>query len=232
MMETLKIHPAARAFPRMPAAEYNELKADIAAHGIRLPILVNKNRDTVIDGRNRIMVAYDLKLKDSEIPIEVFTGKPEEEVNEIISRNIHRRHLTDDQRVAIVAKLRGPQLTKEAQEREKAGKAVNPMFVSTQGRTWSQVAVEADVGQHKARSALIAAKHAPVELDKVIAGKQKLAEAGKKARAKAGNAKPKKERTLRERVEAKFVRFMESFAVTEYREVRAILRELLAKPER
>ncbi len=33
-------------------------------------------------------------------------------------------------------------------------------------------------------------------------------------------------RPLRQRVEAKFLRFMESFAVTEYREVRAILRDV------
>jgi hypothetical protein len=44
--------------------------------------------------------------------------------------------------------------------------------------------------------------------------------------------KPKKQKPLRQRVEAKFVRLMESFAVTEYREVRAILRELLAVAEK
>jgi hypothetical protein len=114
-MKTWKVHPAALAFPRMSVAEFNELKADIAAKGMRLPILVNKKKDTILDGRNRMMVAHDLKLEDGEVPIEVFTGTSEEEVSEIISRNIHRRHLTDDQRVAIVAKLRGPQLTKEAQ---------------------------------------------------------------------------------------------------------------------
>jgi|SRR5947208_2550637 len=132
----------------------------------------------------------------------------------------------------MVAKLRGAQLTKEAEQRKKAGKAVSLVFNSTQGRSWRQVAIGADVGQHKARSALIIAKHAPEELDRVIAGKEKLAEAGKKARAKAGKAKPRKERTLRERVEAKFLRFMESFPVTEYREVRTILRELLAVAEK
>jgi hypothetical protein len=45
-------------------------------------------------------------------------------------------------------------------------------------------------------------------------------------------AKPRQQKPLRERVEAKFLRFMESFAVTDYREVRAILRELLAKAEK
>jgi hypothetical protein len=40
--------------------------------------------------------------------------------------------------------------------------------------------------------------------------------------------KPKQQKPLRQRVEAKFLRFMESFAVYEYEEVRQILRELLA----
>ena len=52
----------------------------------------------------------------------------------------------------------------------------------------------------------------------------------KHARHYALAAKVKK--PLRQRVEAKFVRLMESFAVTEYREVREILRELLANCER
>jgi hypothetical protein len=218
------------AFPRMPSGEFNELKADIAAHGIRLPILVNSKRDTILDGRNRIMAAHDLKLKDGQIPIEVFKGKPEDEVGEIISRNIHRRHLTDDQRVSIVTKLRGPQLAKEAETRQRTGKAGDLGLKSTQGRTREIIATEARVGAHKARAALLAAEHAPKDLDKVIEGKQKLAAAAKKARKKV--KRPKPEKPLRERVEAKFLRFMESFPVTDYREVRAILRELLERAEK
>jgi hypothetical protein len=215
MPKVFKVHPAALAFPRMHKAEFDELKADIAVHGIRLPILVNSKRDTIFDGRNRIMAAHDLKLPDNKIPIEVFTGSDEEAVAAIISRNIMRRHLTDDQRVSIVAKLFGLKSTQ------------------TRGRTREIVAAEAKVGDYKARAALSAAKHSPKDLDRVIAGKEKLSEAKKKARAKAGKtAKPKPEKSLRERIEAKFLRFMESFAVAEYRKVRAILRELLEKADR
>jgi hypothetical protein len=45
-------------------------------------------------------------------------------------------------------------------------------------------------------------------------------------------AKPRQQKPLRQRVEAKFLKFMESFRVTEYREVRTILRELLAVAEK
>ena len=229
MTKTWKVHPAAMAFPRMTGAAYEELKADIAVNGIRIPILVNKKKDTIFDGRNRMMAAHDLKLKHRQVPIEVFTGKPEQEVGEIISRNIHRRHLTDDMRVAVVAKLRGPQLAKEAEKRQKAGQASDLGLKSTQGRTRELIAAEADVSQHKARSALMTAKHAPFDLDMVIAGKEKLAKAHANAKAKAKkSSKLKPQKSLRERVEAKFIRFMESFPVTDSREVRAILRELVA----
>jgi hypothetical protein len=41
-------------------------------------------------------------------------------------------------------------------------------------------------------------------------------------------SRPKQQKPLRQRVEAKFLGFMESFAVYECEEVRQILRELLA----
>ena len=220
MPKAYKVHSAAMAFPRMPQPEFEELKEDIKQHGIRIPLLVNKKRDTILDGRNRIMAAHDLKLADKDIPIEVFDGSDDDAVHEIVSRNIMRRHLTDEQRVSIVAKLR-------------TGGKSNFGLKSTRGRLREIVAAEAKVGDYKARAALAVAKHAPKDLDNVIAGKEKLASARKKARAKAGaTAKPKPQKSLRERVETKFLKMMESFAVTEYQAVREILRELLEKAMR
>jgi ParB-like chromosome segregation protein Spo0J len=227
MPRTYKIHKAALAFPRMPQPEFEELKEDIKQHGIRIPLLLNKKKDTILDGISRIRAAHDLGLKDSDIPIEVFDGNDGDEVSAIISRNIMRRHLTDDQRVSLVAKLRGDSESKDADARMKSG---NPVSKSAQGRTHEKIAADAKVGAHKARAALLVSEHAPKNLDRVIAGKEKLSSAHKTARAKAGKtAKPKPQKSLLERVEAKFLKFMESFAVTEYAKVREILRDLLAK---
>src|SRR5438094_3119347 len=228
MAKTWKIHPNAMQFQRISGDELKELKADIEANGIKVPILVNKKRDTILDGRNRMMIASELKLPEREVPLEVFKGKPEDEVGEIISRNIYRRHLTDDQRVALITKLLGPGLRAEAQARMKAGVA-DPTRKSAEGsETAHKIAKEAKVGRDKARMALEAEKHAPKDLDAVIAGKEKLAAANAKRRAKAGkNRKPKPEKTLRQKVEAKFLRFQESFAVSEWREALAIVREIV-----
>jgi ParB-like chromosome segregation protein Spo0J len=242
MAKVWKVHPVAKLFPRMPKPDFDELKADIAAHGIRIPILVNKKKDTILDGRNRVMAAHDLKLADKDVPVEVFDGSEDEAVSEIVSRNIMRRNLTDEQRVSLLAKLLGKPLEAEARKRQlvvlkstqqgRTGKAELPLKSTQQGRTHDIIAKAAKVSVHKARAALETAKHAPKELDKVIEAKQKLAAAHKKVKAKARKvAKPKAVKTLRERVETKFVRFMEAFAVVEFAEVRKILREILAKTE-
>jgi ParB-like chromosome segregation protein Spo0J len=230
-MKTYKFHPVALEFPRMPKAEYDELKEDIREHGIRIPILINKKKDTILDGRNRMIAACALKLKDSEVPVEVFTGTDEEAVAAIVSRNIMRRNLTDDQRATLLAKLVASQFAADGKKRmSEGGKG---LLNSPNLHAHVRLAKAAKVSQHKARAALDVAKHAPGVADRVIQAKMRLAEAAKVARAKAGKtAKPKPVKSLRERVEAKFLKFMESFAVTDYRSVREILRELLENAEK
>src|SRR5713101_8196064 len=138
-MKTYKIHPVARLFPTLEAKEMGELRDDIKARGIVTPILVNKARDTIIDGRNRWMIATELKM-DGKVPMEVFEGDDADIPNEIISRNILRRHLTDDQRAAIIAKIRGPQLEKEAAERK--GARADLALKSASGSAGGQVRLE------------------------------------------------------------------------------------------
>jgi ParB-like chromosome segregation protein Spo0J len=140
-LPSLKIHPAARELAKWLTAlsgkEAADLKADIQANGIKVPILVSQDQTTIIDGRNRWMIAHDLKFKVKDVPIEVYDGKEEDISNVILSRNVFRRHLTDDQRTAAIAKVFGPKLEKEAQERMKAGKAAEVISNSTEGQVIS-----------------------------------------------------------------------------------------------
>lgn len=226
----MKVHPAAMAFPRMPPDEFNELKENIKANGIQIPLLVNKKKDTILDGRNRFTAAHDLKLPDSKIPLEVFNGTDEEAVQAIVARNIIRRHLTDDQRVALTAKLLGKTIEKEAAQDRASGRSVKG---KGKGTAVARIAKVAKVSEHKGRAALETAKGSPADLDAVIEGKQKLSTAKKKARAKSGKTpKTKAPKSLQEQVQAKFLRLMESFSVQQYREVRKILRELLDTEEK
>lgn len=222
----LKIHPAAEKFPLMDGKEYEDLKEDIRLRGLINPIV--KKGNIVLDGRNRLRACEEVGVKPE---FEEYDG--EDPVGFIIAQNILRRNLTDEQRVAILAKLRGPQLANDAQQRMKQGK--NVASKSTQGsqgrgRSYEHLAAEGNTTEHKARAALQVAKYTPEQLDDVIAGKQRLAQAAKaaKARRRESQRGVKKELTLRQWVEKKFVRFMESFSVQEYSEVRTIIREIVA----
>lgn len=123
----MSIHPLCRLFSSgedaMTESERNELREDIRAHGVKIPILVNKKKDTILDGRTRWMIASELGIQD-KVPMEVFTGKDEDIKTEIVARNIYRRHLSPGQRAALVNKLLGKQFEAEAKEEQrKAGRA-------------------------------------------------------------------------------------------------------------
>jgi ParB-like chromosome segregation protein Spo0J len=239
----LAIHPIAKLFPPLPAKEMRELKASIEAEGIKVPILVNKTGDTILDGRNRWLVAQDLGLKD--IPFEVFKGTEEEIAGEVLARNVFRRHLTPDQRVAAITQVRAPQLEAEAQERKlsrlrkgdkipvsqdsgsrETGKADPGANSSQSGKVADKIAAEADVGRHKAEQALKARKAG--QLPAVIERKKSL-----KAAADAEPKKPRKpkwrakEKTLDDQVWDRWSSFLKKFSPAERRLVKDVVRALM-----
>lgn len=96
---TLTFHPVADIFPMMSAAEFNGLKADIAEHGQREPIVIHDNM--ILDGRNRYMACAELGLK----PITREWDGDGSPVAYVISLNLHRRHLNESQRAMVAAKV-------------------------------------------------------------------------------------------------------------------------------
>jgi len=221
MQQTMKVHPLCRMFNSLapiPKAELAELTADIKANGIKVPILVNAKKDTILDGLTRWKIAHDLKLKLADDRFEVFPGKEEEIDGEILSRNLFRRHMSDDQRVAIVSKLRGPELEKAAKARQSAagkfkGKAEGK---SPNGKSVAEsVAETAGVSKRKGEQAEKARKGGA--LDDVIAGKEKLRSAAKKTPSK--KRKPAKVKPFEDVVYAKWSQWFNRFSPTERKEV-------------
>jgi ParB-like chromosome segregation protein Spo0J len=98
---TGKFHPVCLAFPEMVEAEHRALVADIRDYGQRHPLIVDDN-GVILDGRHRYRACKELGLEPS---LKVFTGTEAEKVALIVSENIHRRHLTTEQRAAIAAEL-------------------------------------------------------------------------------------------------------------------------------
>ena len=120
----LPIHPAAELFPLMTPAELRELGEDIKTNGLRLPIAITSDGQ-LLDGRNRLdaMEAAGVEFRfargaNRSIRIDVGADRlywPEivdsDPYAYVISANIHRRHLTAEQRqhllIALIA--RAPQ---------------------------------------------------------------------------------------------------------------------------
>ncbi len=101
MATVAPIHPAAQLFPPLDAAAFGRLVADIKAHGIREPGW-RDCRGRILDGRHRAAACTQLGV---DMPWRTYQGAPGTEVALIVSLNLHRRHLTEDQRAAIAAEL-------------------------------------------------------------------------------------------------------------------------------
>lgn len=230
--KVMKIHPICRLFSQeapLGSTEVAELREDIKVNGIKIPLLVNKKRDTILDGRTRWMIATELKMPMSKIPMDEFAGDDEAIAKEILSRNVFRRHLTDDQRVAILAKIRGPQLEKEAKARQAAaGGKKNGAFKKSKngnggGSVAAQFAKEAGVSQHKGEQAEKARKAGM--LDDVIAKKTSLRKAA--ATRKKKPRKPKPEVSFEDQVIARWVRWIKYWPVDKHRQVKSIVRDAI-----
>lgn len=101
MSDTLTYHPIVEMFPAMSAEERAALRSDIAANGVRVPVLVWQGQ--IIDGRNRIEIADELGI---DCPIEEVRGTEAEAVAHAVGLNMHRRHLSSSQRAALSVVLK------------------------------------------------------------------------------------------------------------------------------
>lgn len=92
----LQQHPLSAAFPSMPDGEIEALAIDIEKHGQREPGVTLDGM--VLDGWHRYLACQKAGSEFVSVP---FSGA--DPVAFVISRNLHRRHLTASQRVAAVA---------------------------------------------------------------------------------------------------------------------------------
>lgn len=94
--ENLELHPLCSLFPRMSGAEFESLREDIKANGLRNPIVVHGGM--ILDGGNRYRACLEAGVEPS---FEEFSG--DNLVSYVLSVNLHRRHMTPGQQAAIVA---------------------------------------------------------------------------------------------------------------------------------
>lgn len=114
--------------PPLTDEEYANLKADIAAHGITLPVVVEHQINhiyDVIDGQHRLKIAAELGLTIDQIPLKIETYASDDEREDAAwGLNAHRRHMTKEQRQAYALRLRQRGLSyRDIGERLKVGKS-------------------------------------------------------------------------------------------------------------
>jgi hypothetical protein len=128
----LAVHPAAELFPLMAETELKELASDIAETGLRAPIVGwAVDSQFLLDGRNRLdamaLLGLLYETDDHHVGVKKWTGKqwrdqpggrigfaPGCEFQNFVdgdpyaialSLNVHRRHLTAEQKRELIAKV-------------------------------------------------------------------------------------------------------------------------------
>ena len=124
--DTIKIHPACELIPPASDAELDALGEDILANGLSVPIAITSDGQ-LLDGRSRLDA---LEKKGVKVSIDIggssiaFEGHgidkqafervhgtigvmivKTDPVTYVISANLHRRHLTAEQKRDLIAKL-------------------------------------------------------------------------------------------------------------------------------
>ena len=96
-------HPAAELFPMMPPDQYEAFKEDVRKNGFQQDVVIYQGQ--ILDGRNRYKAAIELDMLD-DLPIaEMDDDTQIDPYQWVISRNLHRRHLTESQRAMVAQKL-------------------------------------------------------------------------------------------------------------------------------
>ncbi len=97
----LPSHPVAALFPLMPEAELAALAADIRANGLRSPIVLDHQGETIVDGRNR----REACKRAGVVPKTRRLRQDENSFDFILSLNARRRHLDESQRGMVAGRI-------------------------------------------------------------------------------------------------------------------------------
>jgi ParB-like chromosome segregation protein Spo0J len=117
----LPFHPLADLFPLMEGREFEELVADIKAHGLHECIVLLDEQ--ILDGRNRYRACLEAGVEPTFVPY-----RGEDPASFVISKNIHRRHLTFGQKRDLIGRLLRADPSKSDRQVAETVKA-SPTFV-------------------------------------------------------------------------------------------------------
>ena len=191
------IHELANLLPMSGTEAFAKLRADIEKHGLLEPITTWDGK--ILDGRNRAMACKELGIEPKYVE---YTGN--DPVGFVLSKNVHRRHLTSSQMAMLAVKLAGlskgrPDLNaqaltqEEAAERLGVSKRILQFAQKVHADAIPEVAALVEAGTLSVDKAATLAKATPDQQLEAVAA----VERGEKCPSfKSSNAKSSKEPTL------------------------------------
>ena len=158
----IPVHAAANMFPMMDEDEFETLRADIEENGLKEPIEVDE-QGNITDGRNRWKALAKLGTKWNDIKNDrkfvTTTHKDDRKITEDVwSANFARRHLTAEQKGAVILNHQETVSTFEKYEAEAKAQAASDRAAgkpaSKRGPTARRLAKEAGISEASAEKVI------------------------------------------------------------------------------
>ena len=170
----MRFHPLADIFPLLEGDEFEALVADIKANGQREAIwlIVEDGEPSILDGRNRYRACVAAGI---EPKTRTYVG--DDPLRDVISLNVHRRHLSPGQLAAVALKIEAIEAERAALRRKatlKQGDVVPDVAELRQrdehGRASELAAAAVGASPRNVQKAKAVAKARPDLLKKVEVG--------------------------------------------------------------
>ncbi len=137
-----KVHPIAEIFPRLPVEgqDFKDLVTSIEATGLLEPIVMDG--DMLLDGRNRLAACAQAKVEPRFVQFRDITDGGQDVSMWIMGKNIHRRHLTQDQKAVAWTEYYRVESELLAKANKDASKFKKGQSGNPSGKTKEQVRTE------------------------------------------------------------------------------------------
>ena len=177
----MKAHKYAALFPMMTHEELSNLMGDIIERGFDPAFPIVTYQGEILDGRNRAEAAK--RLEDQGRPCSpVFVEyEGDDPLGFVISANLHRRHLSANQRHMVAA---------EIANMPNGGDRRSDQIAKTQSVSRAKAAAMLNVGRRGVDDAAAIIRYDKVLADEVREGRKKLAEATREMKQATDAAKP------------------------------------------
>jgi N6-adenosine-specific RNA methylase IME4/ParB-like chromosome segregation protein Spo0J len=182
----LAAHPDGHRIPVMAEPDYEVFRADVATHGIQVPIEITATR-VVLDGRQRLRAARDLGL--ATVPVRVVEA--EDELDYMLRAAIMRRQLTASQRAALVVErdhYRRLQAGARRRQRANLSQATEVATLPPRGKTREFGARLAGVSGRTVQDAVTVREHDPELFERVKRGRVSAPVAARQVRRRLRDA--------------------------------------------